>query len=44
MMALAPYVASNKVYGVDLPQGLQHESTEVSENKFPMEEHEATLD
>jgi hypothetical protein len=30
MMALALDVASNKVYGVNLPQGLQHEFTQVS--------------
>lgn len=44
MMALALYVGSKKVYGVDLPQGLQHESTQVGEDKFPMEEDEVALD
>jgi hypothetical protein len=43
MMALALYVASKKVYGADLSQGLQHEFAQVSEDKFPMEEDEATL-
>jgi hypothetical protein len=44
MMAFAPNVASKKVYGVDLPQGLQHEFAQVDEDKFPMEEDEITLD
>jgi hypothetical protein len=44
MMALAPNVASKKVYVVDLRQGLQHESTKVSEDKFSMEKNETTLD
>jgi len=43
MMALALDVASKKVYGVDLSQGLQHEFAQVNEDKFPMEEDEATL-
>jgi hypothetical protein len=43
MMALALDVASKKVYGADLPQGLQHESAQVNEDKFPMEKYEATL-
>ncbi len=43
-MALAPDVALNKVYGVDPPQGLQHESAQVGEGKFPMEENEVALD
>jgi hypothetical protein len=43
MMALSLDVASKRVYGVNLPQGLQHESARVSEDKFPMEEDEITL-
>jgi hypothetical protein len=37
-------VVSNKVYGVDLPQGLQHESVQVGEDKFSMEKDEIILD
>jgi hypothetical protein len=37
-------VASKKVYGVNLPQGLQPEPAQVSEDKFLMEEDETTLD
>ncbi len=44
MMALALDVASKKVYGVNLPQGLQHESAQVGEDKFPMEKDETILD
>jgi hypothetical protein len=44
MMALALDVASKKVYGADLSQGLQHEFAQVGENKFPMEEDETILD
>jgi hypothetical protein len=44
MMALAPDVASKKVYGADLPQGFQHESAQTSEENFPMEEYEAEID
>jgi hypothetical protein len=44
MMALAPDVASKKVYGADLPQGFQHESAQTSEENFPMEEDEAEID
>jgi len=36
-MAIALDVVSNKFYGPDLPQGLQHESTQVGEDKIPME-------
>jgi hypothetical protein len=36
MMAVPPNLASNKVYGVNLPQGLQREPAKVSENKFPI--------
>ncbi len=43
MMALAPNVASTKVYVAYLPQGLQCESAHVGEDKFPMEENEAVL-
>jgi hypothetical protein len=38
LMALAPNVASKTVYGANLPQGLQHESTQVDGDKFPMED------
>ncbi|CAK9869086.1 unnamed protein product, partial [Sphagnum jensenii] len=44
MMALAPDVASKKVYGADLLQGFQHESAQTSEENFPMEEDEAEID
>jgi hypothetical protein len=44
MMTLALDVASNKVHGVNLPQGLQHEFAKVGEDKFPMEENKATSD
>jgi hypothetical protein len=44
MMALALDVASKKVCGVNLPQGLQHESVQVIEDKFLKNEDEATLD
>ncbi len=43
MMALALDVASKKVYGVNLPQGLQHESAQVGEDKFLRKEDETTL-
>jgi hypothetical protein len=43
-MALAPNVALKMIYGADLPQALQHESTLVDEDKFPTEEDEAVLD
>jgi hypothetical protein len=43
LMPLTPDVASKMVYGVDLPQGLQHESTQVDEDEFPMEEDEVAL-
>jgi hypothetical protein len=36
-------VASKKVYGVNLPQGLQPELAQVDEDKFLMEENETTL-
>ncbi len=39
-MALAPYVASKKVYGANLP----HESAQVGEDKFHMEKDENLLD
>ncbi len=42
MMALD--VALNKVYGANLPQGLQHESAQVGKDKFPMEKDETILD
>ncbi len=44
MMALAPNVALNKVYGANPPQGLQHESAQVCEDMFLMEEDEVALD
>ncbi len=44
MMVLALDVVSNKVYGVNVPQGLQHEFAKVGEDKFPMEEDEVALD
>ncbi len=44
MMTFTLDVVSNQVYGVDLPQGLQHESAQVSEDKFPMKKDEVTLD
>jgi hypothetical protein len=31
------------INGANLPQGLQHESTQVGEDKFPMEEYEVAL-
>ncbi len=34
MMALTLDVASKKVYGANLHQGLQHEPTQVHEDKF----------
>ncbi len=43
MMALALDVASKKVYGVNLPQGLQHEFAQVDEDKFLRKEDETTL-
>jgi hypothetical protein len=44
MMALALNMALKKVYGANLPQGLQHEFAQVREDKFPMEEDEIILD
>jgi hypothetical protein len=44
MMALAPNVVSKKVYCVNLPQGLRHETTQVNQDKLPMEEDETSLD
>jgi hypothetical protein len=44
MMTLALDVASKKVYGANLPQGFQHESAQVGEDKFPLEENETILD
>ncbi len=40
MMALAPDVASKKVYGANLP----HESAQVGEDKFHMEKDDFFLD
>ncbi len=44
IMSLALDVVSNKVYGVNLAQGLQNEFVEIGEDKFPMEKDEVTLD
>lgn len=44
MMALALDVASNKVYGADIAQGLQNEFVKVGEDKFAMEKDEVALD
>jgi hypothetical protein len=44
MMALTLDVASNKVYGANLAQGLQNEFVKVSEDKFPMEKDEVISD
>jgi hypothetical protein len=43
MMALASNVASKKINCVNLPQGLQHESTQVGEDKLLVEENEIWL-
>jgi hypothetical protein len=44
MMALGLDVTLKKVYGVNLPQGLQHELVQVSRGNFPREEDESILD